>query len=78
MPGQPGVGRAEMSAADKATVRTEWLGMGRGQYTVAIAVYRRTLALGITAPEHEHNATAFAVDQFHHAVGKGLPALALM
>ena len=45
---------------------------------MALAVYDGALALGITAPQHEHHSLRLAIDEFDDPVGKGLPALALV
>ncbi|KAG1435407.1 hypothetical protein G6F57_021141 [Rhizopus arrhizus] len=63
-----------MPAAEEAAVGRQRRRMRRLQHAMAAGVDDLALLLRIGAPEHEHQAFAFAVEHVHHVVGEALPA----
>ena len=64
--------------AEESAVGGEGRGMGRGEDEVALPIDQSALALGVAAPEDEHEMVAAVGQAAHHGVGKLLPAVAGM
>ena len=78
MGGEIGVGEREMVVAEEAAIGREGRGMGRGEDEMALSIDQGALALGMAAPEDEHEMVAAVGQAAHHGVGKLLPAVAGM
>ena len=69
---------AEVAVAEEAVVGGEGRGMGGGEHQVLAAVYEGAFALGVSSPEDEDEVFFPVGQQADDAVGKGLPAVALV
>ena len=70
------VGAAEVPAAEKPAISRQRRRMHRRQHQMLGRVDQLLLALGMGAPQHEHQMRLMLADHFDDPIGEKLPALA--
>ena len=72
------VSQREMVVAEESAIGTQRRGMGRGEDKMARAVHDCPFALGITAPEDEHEAFALGRQAGYDGIGEAFPTAPLV
>src|SRR5476649_2682596 len=72
------VGPAEVSATEEAAISGQRRRMHRRQHQMLRSINELLLALGMRAPQHEHQMRLMFADHFNDPIGEKLPALVLV